>query len=305
MVKFLSSGLPLRRASGLARYGVFAVIILIALYTFSYSSRDLSNPSISLGQPGSSAPLTQPVAKPPVDTTNAGAQDAISSPIPEPAKTQPASNASPSGGSAPTSHGPSDAHPIDKLIYDAQHTFAELTSKESKTLEQAAQAYRKRRGRHPPPNFDKWFEFAKSQNALVVEDFFDQIYHDLGPFWGLEPAVLRRESSAFEMTINIRNGNATAGSNFFWTKIWLKMVKTVEHLLPDMDIALNAMDEPRLVVPWEDVAGYMQKASKTVKIPTPKTVVNEFQRLPLPREGDLQVEVRPLNFEKTSRFHFQ
>ncbi|KAF7563436.1 hypothetical protein G7046_g684 [Stylonectria norvegica] len=200
-------------------------------------------------------------------------------------------------GSSSFSTNPEDGHPIDKLIYDAQLEFAATISKESKTLEQAAQAYRKRRGRHPPPGFEKWFQFATDNKAVIVEDFFDQVYHDLEPFWGMPPAVLRKESWDFEMTIHIRNGTASSGSDWFWTKIWLNMISTIEHLLPDMDLALNAMDEPRLVVPWEDINGYMKTAAKTRGFPKAKDVITEFQELEDPGKGDTDIVTRNKGFE--------
>ncbi|KAL7805724.1 glycosyltransferase family 90 protein [Trichoderma gracile] len=303
-MKMLSPGFPMRRSSGLVRYGVLAAILLLALYTFTRSSSDISRlpqpfpadnslpdhktnpnsnanngPAIPVGgakAPVATAPLSQGTSTP--------AQEPIHDSLP------------------PLKPPTSSDHPIDKLVYDAQMTFAELTSKQSNTVEEAAQAYRKRRGRHPPPGFDKWFEFARSKNAIIVEDFFDRIYQDLQPFWGLDPAVIRKESWDYEMTINIRDGNATARSDFFWTKIWLKMIKTIDHLLPDMDIALNAMDEPRLVVPWEEMAEYMKNASKTVKIPKAKDTIREFQELPRPGTGDVEIKTRAKNWEKTKPY---
>lgn len=197
-----------------------------------------------------------------------------------------------------------DAHPIDTLISDAQSVFSRLISKQTKTVEEAAEAYRKRRGRHPPPHFDKWFEFAQSHNAVIVEDFFDQVYHDLEPFWGMDASNIRNEASSFEMTINVRNGNATAGSDWFWTRIWLDLVKTVEHLLPDMDLALNAMDEPRIIVPYENITHYMRQASKTVRMPEAKKVLSQYQTLPRPGASNGGADIRSKNWESTSELHF-
>jgi len=171
-------------------------------------------------------------------------------------------------------------HPIDKLIWKAEQEFQAVLAKETTTLAEAAEAYRNRRGRHPPPGFDRWFQFAQENDAVIVEDFFDRIYHDLNPFWGLDPRVIRKEAYDFEMTINIRNHNASAGSDWFWTQIWLKMFKTIEHLLPDMDVALNAMDEPRLVVPWEELTVYMKKAEGTRKMAPVAEVISTSQKLP-------------------------
>ncbi|KAF4126239.1 Pfam:DUF821 [Geosmithia morbida] len=198
--------------------------------------------------------------------------------------------------------GPEDAHPIDRLVYDAQHVFAELMSKETDNINDAAQAYRKRRGRHPPPGFDKWFHYAQSRHSVIVEDFFDQIYHDLEPFWGLPPATLRKESWDFEMTIHIREGKAVTSSDWFWTVIWLDLIDSIQHLLPDMDIALNPMDEPRIVTPWEDMEKYMIKAKKTVKLPKATKVRSEFQTLPDPAYGDFSTATRKKVFEETNPY---
>lgn len=167
-------------------------------------------------------------------------------------------------------------HPIDRLIRQGEEEFASLLSKETKDVSAAAARYRERRGRHPPPGFQAWFEFAKQNDAIVVEDFFDQIYHDLAPFWGVKPHQIRVESKNFEMTINIRNGSATAGSDWPWTQLWLDLTKTIERYLPDMDMALNAMDEPRLVVPWEKINEYMQAEKKSRKLIPVAEAVSEY-----------------------------
>jgi hypothetical protein len=169
-----------------------------------------------------------------------------------------------------------ESHPIDHLINSADVEFADILTKETHDVKAAAAAYRKRRGRHPPPGFEAWFELAQENNAIIVEDFWDQIYHDLNPFWALEPASLRREAKHFEMTINVRNGNATANSDWFWTQIWLDLVRTIQDFLPDMDLALNALDEPRLAVPWEKIDGYMKEEKKSRKTPDPRLMNNVY-----------------------------
>ena len=137
----------------------------------------------------------------------------------------------------------------------------------------------------------------------MVEDFFDQIYHDLGPFWGLAPSTIRKESWDSEITINIRGGKASAGSTWFWTEIWLNMTQTIQHLIPDMDIPLNAMDEPRILVPWEEINGYMEKERGSRTMPPASEVVSDFQKLDLPGLGekDKDVETREKNFEEVCK----
>lgn len=194
------------------------------------------------------------------------------------------------------------SHPIDRLIDIANKQFADVLSQESHSLTEAAAAYRKRRGRHPPPGFDQWYAFAAERNAVMVESFWDQIYHDLEPLWALDALELRKAAWEYEMTINVRKGKATAVSDWFWTQIWLGMIQTISHLLPDMDIALNAMDEPRLVVPWEKMNEYMNKASASRGMVPAQDAIGEFERLPIAGMGtDANVKLPAKNWESTSK----
>lgn len=201
---------------------------------------------------------------------------------------------------APPPEQKSKPHPIDKLMAKAVDDFDVLMNSQTHDLKSAAAAYRKKRGRHPPPGFDQWFQFATENNAIIVEEFFDQIHHDLAPFWGQPASLIRREAWDFEMTINVRKGEASAKSDWFWTKIWLEMVQSVEYLLPDMDIPLNAMDEPRLVASWEDVNKYMQLERESRSFAEPTEVIGDFSELPPPGEGELDVTPRDKNWTNSS-----
>ncbi|UKZ76476.1 hypothetical protein TrVFT333_004181 [Trichoderma virens FT-333] len=280
-MKMLSPNFPMRRSSGLVRYGVLAAILLLALYTFSHSSSDISRlPHPLPVDPVPGRPLQNP------NSNSANGAPVVPGGVNAPVAT---------GTTKPGSDNQEPIHNSLPPTDDICRADLEAIQNRGRGCPGLSQAP----WPPPSPGFDKWFEFARSKNAIIVEDFFDRIYQDLQPFWGLDPAVIRKESWDFEMTINIRDGNATARSDFFWTKIWLKMIKTIDHLLPDMDIALNAMDEPRLVVPWEEMAGYMKNASKTIKMPKSKNVIREFQKLPRSGTGDVEVKTRPKNWEKT------
>jgi hypothetical protein len=82
-------------------------------------------------------------------------------------------------------------HPIRKLMLDAKAHHEATLAKQSHNLATAAAQYRRRRGRHPPPGFDSWFQHAQITNSIVVEDYFDRIYKDLTPFWGLDPEQIK------------------------------------------------------------------------------------------------------------------
>ncbi|KAL2071949.1 hypothetical protein VTL71DRAFT_11292 [Oculimacula yallundae] len=266
---------PPRRAGGIVRYLLLSVGIIGILFYLRRSSPTFNStyepvavtpehlPSI----PGQQNPPARPDVQP------AG---------PEKAALQPEKPLSPTDQIKPTEpvwKAPHAEHPIDTLITDANNLFDELLKKESKDLNSAAAEYRKRRGRHPPPGFDKWYKFAEDNGAIMVEDFFDQIYHDLAPFWGMPASLMRKEAHDYEMTINIRNHNATTTSAWFWTRIWQNMTETVQHLLPDMDIALNAMDEPRIVVPWEEINRLMEIERTTRVMPPASETIQKFGSL--------------------------
>ncbi|RKU43268.1 hypothetical protein DL546_005440 [Coniochaeta pulveracea] len=336
-----SPSFPPRRPSALLRYLVPAFLLLLVFYYLSGSTQDVSFPqpdtpfSPPAHQDGSafSSEPKKEASKPSKDdmypgkdTAYQGGKTAEEKPIEEDSGKSTtdgkkgeslddlkkatttttrdhAQTPTPTPGAKPPVAAATHDHPIDTLIAKAEKDFDALLASESKTLADAAAAYRKRRGRHPPPGFDDWFKFAKDHNAVVVEDFWDQVYHDLEPFWALPAAQIRKDAWDFEMTINVRDHKATAGSEWFWTQIWLNLTQTIEHLLPDMDIALNAMDEPRLVVPWEDIDGYMTEAHKTRRLVDVSEVVSEFQKLPAPGQGpDKEGKPTEKNWEDTRPF---
>lgn len=133
-------------------------------------------------------------------------------------------------------------------------------------MDAAAKAYRKRRGRHPPPGFEEWYNFTVEHGALVVEDFFDRIYDDLGPFWGIEPRKIRQQAHSFDFVISVRNGSTTQKTDHerAWMNLWDQLIGTIEKFLPDVDVPINTMDESRLLVPWETVSDYMNDARHTM-----------------------------------------
>lgn len=157
-------------------------------------------------------------------------------------------------------------HPIDLLLYDAQiahEAYINQTSA-SQTLEAAAQTYRERYRRHPPPGFDHWYKYATNRNSLVIDDF-DTIYEDLRPFWALSPQQIRERT--WQMMSNpwhdasglsIRNGKVEMTPSKFVmpTHAWMleglvKMIGNFAEWLPDMDLAFNVNDECRVAVPHE------------------------------------------------------
>lgn len=303
MVKLIPPSFPPRRPSSFLRYAA-AVIFFVALFYY-FDPRYPREPLTQLQpeKPKQPPQIPDPVAPAKVDDAGKPTAQAETTPIPPKADQASSAAKPPSSADTKVEGGidPSKGHPIDSLIKEADETFDKLLEKETKTLPAAAKAYRERRGRHPPPGFDAWFQFAQDRKAVIVEDFFDQIYHDLKPFWGLEPSRIRKEAAEWEMVIKVRKGRATRVSDWFWTIHWTNMLKTIEHLLPDMDIALNPMDEPRMVVPFEDMEQHLRDAALTEGMPEPKKVMNTFQALPSnKKELDRNVKVKSKHWDKVT-----
>ncbi|KAJ5320797.1 hypothetical protein N7476_003799 [Penicillium atrosanguineum] len=165
-------------------------------------------------------------------------------------------------------------HPISILASDASQAFNETLTRQSKSLDEAVTEYRRRYSMPPPPHFDKWYEFAKQRNTILIDEY-DTIYHSMLPLWGLSPSTIRsrvREDLGFDnvvMGISIRNGEPIHlgnGQGNFQRDAAMKQLNKFAQWLPDMDLEFNVHDEPRVVVPHEDLhrlvmKGYAAQAS--------------------------------------------
>ncbi|KAH0565848.1 hypothetical protein GP486_000745, partial [Trichoglossum hirsutum] len=146
-------------------------------------------------------------------------------------------------------------HPVDELMKSAQQHYQKMVQGQSKTLKEAVREYKRRYNRSPPPNFDIWFEYARA-NGVILVDEYDVIMETLEPFWGIAPAEIRRriqsamKSGKNTKILSIKNHTANGVPNDDWLieeiKSWLP--ETLAYL-PDVDLILNSLDEPRVVVP--------------------------------------------------------
>ncbi|KAH9994593.1 glycosyltransferase family 90 protein [Xylariaceae sp. FL0662B] len=174
-------------------------------------------------------------------------------------------------------------HPIDRLIHDAHVFHQTLIDQRSRDLFTAASRYRKRRGRHPPPGFDAWFKYAVEHEAIVVESFFDRIYADLAPFWGLDPQTTAERAASWDYVVWVRNGVANGTGNTEgkvpWLRLWADLVAEAAPWLPDVDMPINYMDESRLIVPWEDITSLVRVEQRSRSIRPIDEVVRTYSGL--------------------------
>ena len=159
-------------------------------------------------------------------------------------------------------------HPIAQLTQDAEASWAKTLNSQSKSLEAAVSEYKRRYSVPPPPNFDKWYAFAKQRNVQLIDEY-DNIYHSLLPFWGLSPRTIRERaqeamgmSSNFMLGLLIRGGKVefVEGGPEWLQQALIGMLGGVVEYLPDMDLSFNTHDEPRVVVPHEDLERLVRKA---------------------------------------------
>ncbi|KAF7881934.1 uncharacterized protein EAF02_006622 [Botrytis sinoallii] len=153
-----------------------------------------------------------------------------------------------------------DQHPIAALMKEADEAFRIYDESRSKTFKETVSKYRKKYGRHPPPKFRDWYKYARDKNVYNIDDF-EQIMDDLRPFWGVDPAIIRSQAAHLHANhddgisgIHIRSGKVWKLSNENWRAETMKeMIEPFVKFLPDMDIAMNRLDQPRLAIPWDDL----------------------------------------------------
>jgi hypothetical protein len=201
------------------------------------------------------------------------------------------------------------SHPIWELMKGAEKEHEKKLLGQSKTLEEAVTEYRRRYGIPPPPNFDKWYEFAKAKGVQLIDEY-DSIHHTLTPFWGLKPSTIRgRAKEALGYPGNnligalIRNGSVKKidGAWGDWQKeATVGMMKEFIQHLPNMDLCFNVHDEPRVLVPYDDLSRLVATA-KNMKMPAANDTLkprNSWSKSPADMSDGLRFDD-----VKTTRFN--
>lgn len=163
-----------------------------------------------------------------------------------------------------------DAHPISLLMKEADKKWRLYEDSRSTTFRQTVRKYRRKYGRHPPPGFKDWYKYARKKGVHNIDDF-EQIMDDIRPFWAVEPRILRnlaanmwRDEGHGASGIHIRDHKVVKESNGAWrSKNLVELIKQFVKYLPDMDIAMNSLDQPRVVVPWDDMQAHLAKELET------------------------------------------
>lgn len=162
-----------------------------------------------------------------------------------------------------------DSHPVIRLVARARHDFRRRSGQQSRSLPEAIRHYKERYSINPPPHFDKWYEFVEA-NDIPLRDEYDDIFECLKPFWGLPPALIRKNVATAIATndyitgVSIRRGEiimTERGEE--WRRKGIKSaIEPFAYLLPDLDIAFNRHDEPRTIIPYDQLAQLLKKADE-------------------------------------------
>lgn len=156
----------------------------------------------------------------------------------------------------------------------SQHEQYVAYAGSSTDLKTAVDIYKMRYNNDPPPGFDIWYEYARSRSVLIMDDY-DQIHQDLLPFSAVTPATLRSQtwkavSNPWNdiSSIKIRGGIATVQEDIVPTHRWMldgvaTIINNFAEYLPDMDIAFNLNDEPRVAVPYSKLESLRHQAHRS------------------------------------------
>lgn len=167
-----------------------------------------------------------------------------------------------------------DRHSLEKIIYDARvgadRWMVHATVSDS--LSVATQEYRERHnGRDPPPKFDIWYNFAKDRHSVII-DHFPQMEKDILPFWGISPAKIRDDVRRAAVKPDIAMLQLKGGKAHHnlpplnpYRGVMDGLVSLVEGFsehLPDMELAVNMDERPRVLAPWDDIQRFTRTANR-------------------------------------------
>ncbi|BGP55771.1 hypothetical protein JCM8202v2_003378 [Rhodotorula sphaerocarpa] len=152
---------------------------------------------------------------------------------------------------------PPKPHPMLTLIKRAESEWNAKVERQSKTLKEAVREYRRRYKRHPPRGFDQWWEYARA-NRVILTDEYDQIHHDLEPFWALDPGdlmhrVLVMQEREETFTIKVTDGVVEETGE----QAFLRRAQDLGDLIdrfaahvPDVNLTFTRHDQPACQVDW-------------------------------------------------------
>ncbi|KAJ8584607.1 glycosyltransferase family 90 protein [Rhizopogon salebrosus TDB-379] len=158
---------------------------------------------------------------------------------------------------------PDGPHPIFELVQRAEEAWARKHDRASKTLGEAIAEYKRRYSRPPPIHFDKWWDYVVKHNVQLPDEY-DEIHHDLEPFWGIDPLHLQKTREELETQDHVVVVEKTAENPYIeivhrrlplaneeklTERIWniLLLLEGVEDFLPPFRAVFSPHDNPSML----------------------------------------------------------
>ncbi|KAI6118650.1 glycosyltransferase family 90 protein [Pisolithus croceorrhizus] len=172
---------------------------------------------------------------------------------------------------------PNGPHPIFELMQNAEDDW-------NRKLARA----RRRYGRSPPLGFDKWWDFV-IKHDVQLPDEYDEIYHDIQPYWGLDPADIARDSmfTLAKMSSNrgleIVYSTFTGADDSFRERVTaiIDLTREFGSDLPPMRIPFYPHDTPTMHTDWRIKQMALDAAKRG-------TTVRQSQLPPITERGWIQ-----------------
>ncbi|KAI5816693.1 hypothetical protein BZA77DRAFT_53046 [Pyronema omphalodes] len=110
-------------------------------------------------------------------------------------------------------------HPIPILMAAGELKWQSMLRGQSRTLRAAVKEYKARYGMNPPDGFDLWFQYAKEQNVVLIDEF-DEMMTAMEPLRKLGKEELRRRSDALlKFGIDYSLGGVIIGGQTTFTHV--------------------------------------------------------------------------------------
>ena len=198
-------------------------------------------------------------------------------------------------------------HPIYQLIRDGREAWEAKVARQSKTLKEAVEEYKRRYHRQPPKGFDKWWRYVvsvpyfdnrssvltASENEVPLPDEYDRINQDLLPFRALSPKHLNKKIQEASLlpdtyTLRVKSGSVRTSSTYDPDQIWgadfrladqSELLKPIAKYLGDFSAVYSVHDSPMSVVSWDHRAELIEHVEEDecefVELPSSKSFPEE------------------------------
>ncbi|KAF9220836.1 hypothetical protein BS17DRAFT_713280 [Gyrodon lividus] len=177
---------------------------------------------------------------------------------------------------------PNGPHPIFELMRNAETEWEAKLARASKTLDEAVAEYKRRYRRPPPRDFDKWWDYVVKHNVQLPDEY-DEIYHDLEPFWGIDPhdlAITQEELEQRKEIVTVQKTPSSSSLEIVGGTLpedrraelqhtienILHLLKDVQHELPPLRISLSPYDNPSMLSDWRIKNMALEAADKGTTI---------------------------------------